>query len=358
MKQYRNLAQRTSSKQRTLRPEDGDFIVREHDMALRDLVSSGKRGNYLLVGLRGSGRTTSLRAISDQLIDHGREHQVIARAYDSAFVPLMAKVNLVDNLDAAPISNFELIKALNGSRKRSLNIITSRSSDSIAGLDIDGIIEISPPTSADLISMLDRLSAGSIPSDRYLETVRRYLSNVNLVSLGELQLLATALVSARAGFVHRPAFDSEFVDRARPALVQVRDTVLGRLSGRPNELFELAPREFEFLIGELFEKEGYLVDFTKRSRDGGVDIFATRRDIGGQSLTIVQCKRNSPSNPVRVQIVREVVGTMSIHDATAGAIFTTSRFTAPATEEAGKLKYKLSLNDYLSIIHSIIRHKT
>jgi HJR/Mrr/RecB family endonuclease len=95
----------------------------------------------------------------------------------------------------------------------------------------------------------------------------------------------------------------------------------------------LTAEEFEWLVGEVFRREGWKVRETGRQNgpDGGVDLELVR---GGQRV-IVQCKRWW-STPVGVKEVREFAGTL-MREAlppSAGIFVTLSDFTEPARKEA------------------------
>ena len=106
----------------------------------------------------------------------------------------------------------------------------------------------------------------------------------------------------------------------------------------PQALHKLSPRKFEELVAYLMEKHGYEVTLTQQSKDGGVDIFALKKDDFGSFLTIVDCKKYSPKNPVCVDVVRTMYGTLNVENASHGIIATTSRFTADAKKLARKYK--------------------
>lgn len=50
------------------------------------------------------------------------------------------------------------------------------------------------------------------------------------------------------------------------------------LKSSPYLLRELSPREFEEVVAEIFRSNGFHVDLTKRTRDGGKDIIAIHTD--------------------------------------------------------------------------------
>lgn len=126
----------------------------------------------------------------------------------------------------------------------------------------------------------------------------------------------------------------------------------------PNAINDLSPRKFEELIAYLMEKHGYEVELTQQSRDGGVDIFALKRDAFGSFLTIVDCKKYSITNPVGVGLVRTMYGTLIVEKASHGIIATTSRFTKGAQDLAEQCKYQLSLKDHADIMKWIENTKS
>ena len=109
---------------------------------------------------------------------------------------------------------------------------------------------------------------------------------------------------------------------------------------------DLAPRQFEELIAELFKDKGYDVEVTPRTRDGGLDIRAIQRSDIGTFLTLVECKRYASTKPISVDIVRALYGVTESEHATMGIIATTSYFTGPAKSFQDKNKYRLHLADF------------
>ena len=98
----------------------------------------------------------------------------------------------------------------------------------------------------------------------------------------------------------------------------------------------LDPEEFEWLVGELFRREGWNVGETGRqeSADGNIDLVLTR---GGQRR-IVQCKRWS-ARLVGVEEIRGFAGTLMREGllGSAGVFVTLSSFGDQARAEAQAL---------------------
>lgn len=119
-----------------------------------------------------------------------------------------------------------------------------------------------------------------------------------------------------------------------------------QLRQRPELVYEISPRQFEIVVADVFRKQGFDVELTQTSRDGGVDIYVRREDVFGPLLYIVECKRYSRENKVGIGIVQRVHGVAQGKGATKGVIVTTSSFTEPAISFAAPFRRSLSLNDY------------
>lgn len=130
------------------------------------------------------------------------------------------------------------------------------------------------------------------------------------------------------------------LDLALPSSVLLVDSyahfqeVLKEMAADEQRLLQLSPREFEEFFAKLLERDGLEVILTKATRDGGADVLAYRKEQFGKILYAYECKRYQPSNPVSASVVRRLIGTAHLKNASAGIILTTSRFTGPAIEEA------------------------
>lgn len=132
-------------------------------------------------------------------------------------------------------------------------------------------------------------------------------------------------------------------------LVIASDEVLGYIEDNPNKINELSPREFEELVAELLARQGYEIQLTPITRDGGKDIYAARRDPLGTFLYIVECKKYAPHRPVDVGVVRQLYGVVQEERVSGGIIATTSYFTKDAKEFRSRVQYQVSLKDYIDI---------
>ncbi len=138
----------------------------------------------------------------------------------------------------------------------------------------------------------------------------------------------------------------------------VSEEFLKKLADNPSLLYEMSPRGFEELVAELLDRQGYRVELTPASRDGGKDIYIATKDSLGSFLYLVECKRFAPDRPVGVGLIRQLYGTVQAERATAGILATTSFFTKGARDFQSKVEFQISLQDYLGIqkwVHAALK---
>ncbi|MBI4764091.1 MAG: restriction endonuclease [Deltaproteobacteria bacterium] len=116
-------------------------------------------------------------------------------------------------------------------------------------------------------------------------------------------------------------------------------------------LFQIHPRIFEEVVAEIFSANGFEVELTQRSRDGGKDIIAVKYDLGIPSRWIVECKRYR-TRKVDVKLVRELFGIKESERYNNAVLVTTSEFTNPAIEFERSV-WGLSLADYNALMEWI-----
>lgn len=133
------------------------------------------------------------------------------------------------------------------------------------------------------------------------------------------------------------------------SLVELTDAIYKK----PTLLYDLEPRRFEEFIAHIFSNNGFSVELTKATRDGGRDIIAIRSDMGIPSKYIIECKRYAKNNPVCVDVVRSLYGVQMAEGANKSIVATTSRFTKPAIDFVSKTdqtQWHMDLRDYYDII--------
>lgn len=105
----------------------------------------------------------------------------------------------------------------------------------------------------------------------------------------------------------------------------------------PATIQALSWQNFEYLLGEAFRRQGYLVEQTGRyGSDGGVDLRLSRR----QERLLVQCK-HWKVRQVGVRIVREFSGVVTSERATGGIVVTSGNFSADARSFARSVPVRL-----------------
>jgi len=111
-------------------------------------------------------------------------------------------------------------------------------------------------------------------------------------------------------------------------------------------LSEMPWRKFEEMIGALLETEGWKVEVTRYTRDGGIDVVALKDDpMLGLVKALWQAKRYGPTRIVRLHEVRELSAVVDKERATKGVIVTTSRLTRDAIDWIRRDTYRLSYKD-------------
>lgn len=111
-----------------------------------------------------------------------------------------------------------------------------------------------------------------------------------------------------------------------------------------NYIKSMSPRDFEHFVADIFKDLGFTVNLTKKTRDGGKDIIATKSEPIPYTL-FVECKHFREDNKVDVSIVRSVYGVQVANRANQSVIVTSSRFTKDARRFAEEQKTMMELWD-------------
>ena len=119
-----------------------------------------------------------------------------------------------------------------------------------------------------------------------------------------------------------------------------------------SKIYNMTSREFEVFISELFEKEGYEVKVTNRTRDGGFDIICKKKRPT-KLVLLVECKHYCDGNKVNVQLVRGLYGVHCAQGANQSILVTTSTFTKPARDFANEQKTLIQLMDIDDLVEWI-----
>jgi len=117
-----------------------------------------------------------------------------------------------------------------------------------------------------------------------------------------------------------------------------------------SKLLTLNGWEFEEMIAELMNKQGYIVELTRRTKDDGYDIMALL-NIKMQSPLkfLVECKRYT-SRKVGVEVIRSFKEVIDTEKANRGIIAATTYFTKGALDKQRETPYLLDYRDKDEVI--------
>jgi hypothetical protein len=156
--------------------------------------------------------------------------------------------------------------------------------------------------------------------------------NTDSVFLGEIEISPNLEDEEGSSENQKIILPEEFRDRLETVQflpIKLFDQILND----PNLMRGMDPREFENLIAELMYKSGFEnIIVTPRSNDKGRDILATKTVCDIPIMFAFECKRYSPENKIKPEIMRALLGTISHHQTRAnkGVLVTTSSFSREA----------------------------
>ena len=114
-------------------------------------------------------------------------------------------------------------------------------------------------------------------------------------------------------------------------------------SKNSHQLTRLGWREFEMLVTELLQGQGFETELGPGHADGGVDIRLLQRDPIGDILTFVQVKKYDITNPIRLQAVQALHGVKEADGADNSMFVTTSRYLPSAANFASRDNVQMQL---------------
>lgn len=139
-------------------------------------------------------------------------------------------------------------------------------------------------------------------------------------------------------------------------LSPINDKVLKYLAENPEELYRLTSNDFEMVMAEIYSKLGYDVTRTQATHDGGKDIIIRKKEILGDFIYYVECKKYAPERHIGVGIVRNLVGTVNTDRVNGGILATTSFFTEDARKFIldNKWNCQIKMHDY-DVIQELLK---
>jgi restriction endonuclease Mrr len=161
--------------------------------------------------------------------------------------------------------------------------------------------------------------------------------------------IVRAIIERRIETLFHTTLEERNGGKSRPIITNIQSEIKRYLSKHPETIYELSPRNFEFLVADIIKDLGMDVEVTKATRDGGVDIYAYLRHEVGSFLMLIECKLRAPDRPVGIDVVQRLYGIQQTKNASKAMIVTTSFFTEPARKEASQLSGIIDLKDYTTL---------
>lgn len=245
-------------------------------------------------------------------------------------------------------------------------IITTRASDAVLDLKVNYELKLEPINHHHELELLKRELQYRFPENEIIKVVNFTQGNPYIIdtllfylriwdrayTVEQIQSIIFENIRVQ-GFHDKSGL---IVTTENPIFYQVKNDIqivnanaLQWLKMRPENMYNLTPREFEEVMAELLEKQGYKVDLTQATRDGGKDLIIARRDDIDNFIYYVECKQYHSKNPVGVHLVRELMGTVHADQVTAAILITSSYFSRDAKAYANKVKHQLGLVDFIKL---------
>lgn len=356
------------------RPEylDG-FVGRVQELnRLRECFSLPTQEIAFIAGEYGSGKTSLIRVFSETAKDlfPGGIHCTYGWGPESPaqfvhrLLPKRVKYRallVVDEADALPVELRPELRAILAAQPKLGLLMAGRDPFVVAGLS-QSTITLGAFTEAEFKELISRgLSA---IDQRVAQQLWEKFEGSPLVAnlanksvregLLELNELARELSNFESPGILGP--DGRPLRRGSTrskqliaGVIEVNDELLHKISSDPSTVYSLGSRKFEEVVAELLIRQGYTVELTPASKDGGFDMYAARKETLGEFLYLVECKKYAPTHKVGVQIVRSLHGVVQQKRATAGVIATTSCFTRGAEEFQQEVAHQMHLTDYVEL---------
>ena len=151
---------------------------------------------------------------------------------------------------------------------------------------------------------------------------------------------------------------SELTENEHPKIIalipDLESELILYLKKHPEFLYEISPRKFEELVAEIFKNQGFNVELTPQTRDGGYDIIAVENNLlTGKNIYLIECKKYSMDNTVGIGVIQRMLGVVTQQKVNKGIIATTSLFTKDAIQGATHSAHLLELKNYQNLLEWI-----
>jgi len=164
-----------------------------------------------------------------------------------------------------------------------------------------------------------------------------------------------------AKFVETPSmgmvyYQDEFdIDEYAIEATGIRNLIT-QLSENRDMIYDISSREFEKVVAQLLQDNGFDTHLTQPTRDGGRDILAKKTGINGKPVVFyVECKRYSRTNKVSVDHVRALYGVQTADKVNKACLVTSSYFSPDAVKFAKDQNVMIDLIDGDALHDLIVR---
>lgn len=350
------------------------FIYAKELMDIWEIIKSNDSYRILILGAPGSGKTTLLYQIRHYIVH--KEPTKIIKGFDTCDNVYNISMHeedplFIDGLDEMenPYGLLHFLKEMKCNK-----IVCTSCSNVPLDKYFTHIIKL-VPTREQIMMLIKRLELSeslfnSLISNTHINGAEVTLRDVFSLIVDNIHNSdIREFYSKYRNFLYRFGngidfssdniyFDSKIIIPSKEIIRDVSvvdNSLLQRAKENPQIILDFSPREFERMVCELLDKQGYKVKLTKQTRDGGKDIIVVQKSVLGEFCIYVECKKYDASRPVSVGLVRELYGTVMADNATAGMIITTSYFTKDAKDYTEKIKHRMTLKDYNDLVQELNR---
>ncbi|MFC2132904.1 restriction endonuclease [Bacteroidota bacterium] len=201
-------------------------------------------------------------------------------------------------------------------------------------------------------SRLPILAVDGYRTEKYSNSYKNLtLRNIGLIHCNHKTILKTITTSGKS--LEYKESNLSCTKPIEKDIIDFNEILLNKFKSSPNLLHNLSSREFEEFIAYIMLKRNYKVSLTAKTKDNGVDIYAIEKDDKSKILLLIECKKYRIDRPVGIKIIREMIGTLIIHEATHGIVVSSSYFSKEARDRISKLELNIGLKDHMDILNWI-----
>lgn len=369
---------------------DNSFIYRTELSRLKKIVDSENEYQILITGKAGSGKTTLLyhlckhlqvdRVISCNLFPKEFNNYFLQQDFFNYYNSDSEEPILIDDLDVLEHPNEFVNFLVNAGYKR----IIAASRSTLSDIASKHIINLKPLKMEQAYDFLNRILTTNM-DNKNIEMIKNsyrhfyfdksaplfprdvIISLPRIINQSGDPSMYSSLLSVSSHFLYQYGrgiqIGPEIIVPERQIITPPKEIITGvtildskllqQVKSDPSIMYRLSPRQFEEMVCDILDAQGYKVELTQQTRDGGKDIIVTQKSSLGDYCIYVECKKYDKNNPVRVKLVRELYGTVMADNATAGLMVTTSYYTKDAQEFRESVRNRIKLKDYQDLVYDI-----